>query len=246
MNVTAPGLSRDQMAARVARDIPDGWYVNLGLGLPTLIPDYIPPGREVVFHSENGILGMGPVPAKDAVDTWLINATKQNITLIPGASIFHHADSFAIIRGGHLDLCVLGAYEVAENGDIANWATSANDTLPGVGGAMDLAAGSRQLWALMEHTTKDGRPRLVQRCNYPLTASGVVKRVYTNLAVIEITPRGFEVLDMAPGLTFDALQSKTDAKLHLPAKAAPAKAAAPAKEERAPPRWDPLAIVPKR
>ena len=245
MSATAQGLSRDQMAARVARDIPDGWYVNLGLGLPTLIPDYIPPGREVVFHSENGILGMGPVPPKDAVDTWLINATKQNITLVPGASIFHHADSFAIIRGGHLDLCVLGAYEVAENGDIANWATSANDTLPGVGGAMDLAAGSRQLWALMEHTTKDGRPRLVQRCNYPLTASGVVKRVYTNLAVIEITPRGFEVLDMAPGLTFDALQSKTDAKLHLPAKAAPAKAV-PAKEERAPSRWDPLAIVPKR
>ena len=247
MNATAQGLSRDQMAARVARDIPDGWYVNLGLGLPTLIPDYIPQGREVVFHSENGILGMGPVPPKDAVDTWLINATKQNITLIPGASIFHHADSFAIIRGGHLDLCVLGAYEVAENGDIANWATSANDTLPGVGGAMDLAAGSRQLWALMEHVTKDGRPRLVQRCNYPLTASGVVKRVYTNLAVIEITPRGFEVLDMAPGLTFDALQSKTDAKLHLPAKTAPAKvAAAPAKEERAPPKWDPLSIVPKR
>ena len=245
MNATAPGLSRDLMAARVARDIPDGWYVNLGLGLPTLIPDYIPPGREVVFHSENGILGMGPVPPKDAVDTWLINATKQNITLLQGASIFHHADSFAIIRGGHLDLCVLGAYEVAENGDIANWATSANDTLPGVGGAMDLAAGSRQLWALMEHVTKDGRPRLVQRCNYPLTASGVVKRVYTNLAVLEITPKGFEVLDMAPGVTFDALQSKTDAKLHLPAKAAPAKAP-PQKQERAQHSWDPLSIVPKR
>lgn len=247
MSVTAnfKPLSREEMAARVARDIPDGWYVNLGLGLPTLIPDYIPKGREVVFHSENGILGMGPVPPKDAVDTWLINATKQNITLLEGASIFHHADSFAIIRGGHLDLCVLGAYEVAENGDIANWATSANDTLPGVGGAMDLAAGSRQLWALMEHTTKDGRARLVQRCNYPLTASGVVKRVYTNLAVIEITPRGFEVLDMAPGLSFDALQAKTDAKLHLPAKAAPSKVA-PAKQERAPQSWDPLAIVPKR
>jgi 3-oxoadipate CoA-transferase beta subunit len=234
------------MAARLARDIPEGWYVNLGLGLPTLIPDYIPAGREVVFHSENGILGMGPVPPKDQVDTWLINATKQNITLIPGASIFHHADSFALIRGGHLDLCVLGAYEVAENGDIANWATSANDTLPGVGGAMDLAAGSRQLWALMEHVTKDGRPRLVQRCNYPLTASGVVKRVYTNLAVLEVTQRGFEVLDMAPGLPFEALQSKTDAKLHLPAKAAPVRAAAPAKEERAPQSWDPLSIVPKR
>jgi 3-oxoadipate CoA-transferase beta subunit len=211
----AKPLSREDMAARLARDIPEGWYVNLGLGLPTLIPDYIPSGREVVFHSENGILGMGPVPPKDAVDTWLINATKQNITLVPGASIFHQAESFAMIRGGHLDLCVLGAYEVAENGDIANWATSANDTLPAVGGAMDLAAGSRQLWALMEHTTKDGRPRLVERCNYPLTASGVVKRVYTNLAVLDITPRGFEVLNMAPGLTFEALQSKTEAKLRL-------------------------------
>jgi 3-oxoadipate CoA-transferase, beta subunit len=211
-------LSREEMAGRLARDIPEGWYVNLGLGLPTLIPDYIPSGREVVFHSENGILGMGPVPPKDAVDTWLINATKQNITLVPGASIFHQAESFAMIRGGHLDLCVLGAYEVAENGDIAKWATSANDTLPAVGGAMDLAAGSRQLWALMEHTTKDGRPRLVQRCNYPLTASGVVKRVYTNLAVLDITQRGFEVLDMAPGLSFDALQSKTEAKLRMAAR----------------------------
>ena len=209
----AKPLSREDMAARLARDIPEGWYVNLGLGLPTLIPDYITPGREVVFHSENGILGMGPVPPKDAVDTWLINATKQNITLVPGASIFNQAESFAMIRGGHLDLCVLGAYEVAENGDIANWATSANDTLPAVGGAMDLAAGSRQLWALMEHTTKDGRPRLVERCNYPLTASGVVKRVYTNLAVLAVTPRGFEVLDMAPGLTFEELQAKTEAKL---------------------------------
>jgi 3-oxoadipate CoA-transferase, beta subunit len=211
----AKPLSREDMAARLARDIPEGWYVNLGLGLPTLIPDYIAPGREVVFHSENGILGMGPVPPKDAVDTWLINATKQNITLVPGASIFNQAESFAMIRGGHLDLCVLGAYEVAENGDIANWATSANDTLPAVGGAMDLAAGSRQLWALMEHTTKDGRPRLVQRCTYPLTASGVVKRVYTNLAVLDITPRGFEVLDMAPGLTLEALQAKTEAKLRM-------------------------------
>jgi len=245
MSTTAQGLSRDQMAARVARDIPDGWYVNLGLGLPTLIPDYIPEGREVVFHSENGILGMGPVPAKDELDTWLINATKQNITLLKGASIFHHADSFAIIRGGHLDLCVLGAYEVAENGDIANWATSANDTLPGVGGAMDLAAGSRQLWALMEHVTKDGRPRLVQRCNYPLTASGVVKRVYTNLAVLEVTPRGFEVLDIAPSVTFDALQSKTDAKLHMPAKATPSRAQA-ARQQPAQQSWDPLGIVPKR
>jgi len=207
-------LSRTDMAARLARDIPEGWYVNLGLGLPTLIPDYIPREREVVFHSENGVLGMGPVPPKDAVDTWLVNATKQNITLLKGASLFHHADSFGMIRGGHLDLCVLGAYEVAENGDIANWATNENDAIPAVGGAMDLSAGSRRLWVLMEHTTKEGTPRIVRRCSYPLTAAGVVKRVYTNLAVLEVTPDGFVVLDMAPGLSFESLQARTEAKLH--------------------------------
>ena len=207
-------FDRQQMAARLARDIPEGWYVNLGLGLPTLIPDHIPHGVEVVFHSENGVLGMGPVPPKDTVDPWLVNATKQNITLVPGASLFHHADSFGMIRGRHLDLCVLGAYEVAENGDVANWATNENDAIPAVGGAMDLSAGSKRLWVLMEHVTKEGLPRIVQRCSYPLTAAGVVKRVYTNLAVLEVTEQGFVVLDMAPGLTFDALQSKTEAKLH--------------------------------
>jgi len=209
-------LDRQEMAARLARDIPDGWYVNLGLGLPTLIPDHIPEHREVVFHSENGVLGMGPVPPKDRIDTWLVNATKQNITLLKGASLFHHADSFGMIRGGHLDLCVLGAYEVAENGDIANWATSDNDAVPAVGGAMDLSAGSKRLWVLMEHTTKEGRSRLVKRCNYPLTASCVVKRVYTNLAVLDVTARGFAILDIAPGLTFEALQARTEARLHWP------------------------------
>ena len=208
-------LDRQAMAARLARDIPEGWYVNLGLGLPTLIPDHIPQGREVVFHSENGVLGMGPVPAKDRVDTWLVNATKQNITLVKGASLFHHADSFGMIRGGHLDLCVLGAYEVAENGNIANWATSQNDAVPAVGGAMDLSAGSKRLWVLMEHSTKDGQSRLVKACKYPLTAAGVVKRVYTNLAVLDVTAEGFVVLDMAPGVTFDALQARTEAKLRL-------------------------------
>ena len=209
-------FSRTDMAARLARDIPEGWYVNLGLGLPTLIPDYIPVNREVVFHSENGVLGMGPVPAKDQLDTWLINATKQNITQVKGASLFHHADSFGMIRGGHLDLCVLGAYEVAENGDVANWATLQNDVVPAVGGAMDLSAGAKRLWVLMEHTTKDGQSRIVKRCTYPLTAAGVVKRVYTNLAVLEVTERGFEVLDVAPGLDFDALQARTAAKLYRP------------------------------
>lgn len=211
------GFSRTEMAARLARDIPEGWYVNLGLGLPTLIPDYIPQNREVVFHSENGVLGMGPVPPRDQIDTWLINATKQNITLRKGASLFHHADSFGMIRGGHLDLCVLGAYEVAENGDIANWRTLDNDVVPAVGGAMDLSAGSKRLWVLMEHVTKDGRSRVVKRCTYPLTAAGVVKRVYTNLAVLEVTERGFVVLDMAPGVTFDSLQAVTAAELRRPA-----------------------------
>lgn len=206
-------LSRNEIAARVARDIPEGWYVNLGLGLPTLIPDYIPKDREVVFHSENGVLGMGPVPAKDQIDTWLINATKQNITLLTGASLFHHADSFGMIRGGHIDLCVLGAYEVAQNGDIANWSTAQNDVIPAVGGAMDLSAGAKRLWVLMEHTTKDGRSRIVEHCGYPLTAAGVVKRVYTNLAVLDVTQRGFEVVDMVPGMTFEALQSVTSARL---------------------------------
>src|SRR5690349_8702316 len=238
-------LDRNGIAAWCARDIPEGWLVNLGIGIPTLVADFVPPDREVIFHAENGVIGVGPAPAPDAVNPFLINASTTHVTLRTGGSYVHHADSFAIARGGHLDLCVLGAYEVAENGDIANWATSANDTLPGVGGAMDLAAGSRQLWALMEHVTKDGRPRLVQRCNYPLTASGVVKRVYTNLAVFEVTPRGFEVLDIAPGVTFDALQSKTDAKLHQPAKAAPSRAPA-AKQQPAPQSWDPLGIVPKR
>jgi 3-oxoadipate CoA-transferase beta subunit len=207
-------LNRQEMAARLAHDIPEGWYVNLGLGLPTLIPDCIPAGREVVFHSENGVLGMGPVPPKANIDTWLVNATKQNITLVPGASLFHHADSFGMIRGEHLDLCVLGAYEVAENGDIANWATNENDAIPAVGGAMDLSAGSKRLWVLMEHTTKDGASRIVRRCSYPLTAAGVVKRLYTNLAVLDVTADGFSVLDMAPGLSFESLQARTDAKLH--------------------------------
>ncbi len=206
-------LSRVEMAARLARDIPEGWYVNLGIGLPTLVADRVPPGREVVFHSENGVLGMGPAPLPEARDPWLINAGKQHVTLVDGGAYVHHADSFAMIRGGHLDLCVLGAFEAAENGDIANWATSENDTAPAVGGAMDLAVGAKRLWVLMEHATKDGRPRLVRRCSYPLTARGVVTRVYTNLAVLEVTPRGFAVLDRTPGVTFEQLQSRTDAPL---------------------------------
>ena len=159
----------------------------------------MPLEREVIFHSENGVLGMGPAPPKDKIDPWLINAGKQYVTLRQGGSFCHHADSFSMIRGGHLDLCVLGAFQVAENGDIANWATRENDTAPAVGGAMDLAAGAKRLWVMMEHTTKDGTSKLVHRCSYPLTAVGAVKRVYTNLAVLDVTERGFVVLDMAPG-----------------------------------------------
>jgi 3-oxoadipate CoA-transferase beta subunit len=205
--------TRAQMAALVARDIPEGWYVNLGIGIPTLVADHIPEGREVVIHSENGLLGMGPAPAREAIDPWLINAGKQHVTMRAGGAFVHHADSFAIIRGGHLDLCVLGAFEVAENGDIANWATSENDTAPAVGGAMDLAAGAKRVWAVMEHTTREGRPKLVRRCGYPLTALAAVKRVYTNLAVMDVTEHGFEVIEMLAGLSREALQARTEAEL---------------------------------
>ena len=211
-------FSRDQMARRAAADIPEGWCVNLGIGIPTLVANYVPPDREVVFQSENGIIGMGPAPEKGREDPWLVNAGKQPITLVPGASFVGHADSFAMIRGGHIDLCVLGGFEVAENGDLANWATSENDTAPAVGGAMDLAAGAKRLWVLMEHTTKDGRPKVVERCGYPLTGLACVTRVYTNLAVLDLMPgRGFVVREMAPGVDFETLQNRSAARLHLDA-----------------------------
>jgi len=210
--------NRTQMAARVAQDIPEGWFVNLGIGIPTMVGDHVPMDREVILHSENGILGMGPAPAPDQVNAWLVNAGKQPVTLRPGGSFFHHADSFGMIRGGHIDLCVLGAFEVAANGDIANWATSENDTAPAVGGAMDLAAGAKRLWVVMEHTTKDGVPKLVERCSYPLTAMGAVQRVFTNLAVIDVVPgRGFVVREIVPSLSLADLQAKTGATLHTEA-----------------------------
>jgi 3-oxoadipate CoA-transferase beta subunit len=214
VKVAAKPMARRDMAKRLADDIPEGWYVNLGIGAPLQVADYVPQEREVVFQSENGILGMGPAPEPDKINRWLINAGKQYITLRAGGSYMHHADSFALIRGGHLDLCVLGAFQVAENGDVANWSTSDNESAPAVGGAMDLAAGARQLWVLMEHTTKSGDSRLVRRCSYPLTALGAVTRVYTNLAVLDVADDGFVVRDMAPGLTLDALQQVTDAPLH--------------------------------
>jgi 3-oxoacid CoA-transferase B subunit len=209
------GFDRKAMAARLAQDIPEGWVVNLGIGIPTMVADHVPLEREVILHSENGILGMGPAPPPDKVDPWLVNAGKQPVTLRPGGSYCHHADSFAMIRGGHIDLCVLGAFEVAENGDIANWATSENDTAPAVGGAMDLGAGAKRLWVIMEHTTKDGRPKLVERCGYPLTTPRAVKRVYTNLGVFDVVPeRGFVVRDLAPGVTLAQAQAASGATLH--------------------------------
>jgi 3-oxoadipate CoA-transferase beta subunit len=213
-NQTWRPLERDALAARLAQDIPEGWSVNLGIGIPTLVGNYVPPEREVIFHSENGILGMGPAPAPDKVNRWLINASSQYVTLRPGASFMSHSDSFALVRGGHLDLCVLGAFQVAENGDLANWARSDDDNAPAIGGAMDLAAGARRIWVVMEHNTRDGEKRLLRRCTYPLTAAGCVKRVYTDLAVIDVTANGFVVTDMVPGLSFDELQERTDAELH--------------------------------
>ena len=211
---TLKTLSRDAMAARIAADIPEGWVVNLGIGAPTLVANHVPPQREVIFHSENGILGVGPTPAPGHINPWLINAGKQHVTLRDGASIIGHADSFAIIRGGHLDLAVLGGYEVAANGDLANWSTGANDLAPGVGGAMDLGAGAKRVWVLMDHTTKSGAPKLVQTCSYPLTALGSVTRIYTNIAVIDVTPRGFLLLETAAGISFEDVQARTGAKLH--------------------------------
>jgi 3-oxoadipate CoA-transferase, beta subunit len=208
-------LTRDDIARRAARDIPDGVYVNLGIGLPTLAANYAPADREVVYHSENGILGLGPTPAPGDEDPDLINAGKQLVTLLPGASIFHHTDAFAMIRGGHIDLALLGAMQVAENGDLANWSTDDEKFPPAVGGAMDLGAGARSVWVLMEHTTKDGAPKILERCTYPLTAAGVVDRIYTNLAVIDVTEGGLVVREMAPGLDFADLQRKSGARLRL-------------------------------
>jgi 3-oxoadipate CoA-transferase beta subunit len=210
-------LDRDGIAARIARDIPEGWFVNLGIGIPTKVSDFVPADREVIFHAENGVIGIGPAPRPEQINPYLVNAGVQPITLITGAALVHHADSFAIARGGHLDLCVLGAFEVAENGDIANWARSPDEPVKQVGGAMDLAVGAQRLWVAMEHITKaDGGSRIRVACSYPLTAKGVVKRVYTDLAVLEVTPRGFAVLDMIPGMTRDALQARTEAMLIWP------------------------------
>jgi 3-oxoadipate CoA-transferase beta subunit len=207
-------LTREQMAWRAAQDLPEGAFVNLGIGIPTLTASYVPPDREVIFHSENGVLGLGPKPGPGEEDENLIDAGKNLTTLITGGCYVHHADAFLMIRGGHLDISLLGAFEVSENGDLANWTTEDPAFPPGVGGAMDLAVGAKRIWLIMEHTSKDGKPRLLETCTMPLTAPGVVKRVYTNLAVVDVTERGFEVVEMNPEITFEALQARTGAKLH--------------------------------
>jgi 3-oxoadipate CoA-transferase beta subunit len=204
-----PRWTRDQMAARVARDIVDGSIVNLGIGLPTLIANHLPAGREVILHSENGIIGMGPAPPPGEEDFDLTNAGKQPVTLLPGGSFFHHADSFAMMRGGHLDVCVLGGFQVSRRGDLANWHTGAAGAIPAVGGAMDLAIGAKKTWVMMEHLTKAGESKLVERCTYPLTALACVSRVYTDLAVIDVGPRGATVVEIVEGLGFDDLQAVT-------------------------------------
>jgi 3-oxoadipate CoA-transferase beta subunit len=199
--------SKDELAARVAQDIPEGATVNLGIGQPTLVANHIPSSREVLLHSENGILGMGPAPAKGQEDYDLINAGKQPVTLLPGGAYFHHADSFAMMRGGHLDICVLGAFQVSATGDLANWHTGEADAIPAVGGAMDLAVGAKQTWVMMDLQTKQGQSKLVQACSYPLTGIACVKRVYTDLATLACTPQGLEVIDMVEGLGIEELSA---------------------------------------
>lgn len=207
------GLSREQMAERVARDIPDGSYVNLGIGMPELIARYVPEGRELIYHTENGLLGMGPSPKEGEGDPELINAGKRRVTALPGASYFHHADSFTMIRGGHIDLCVLGALQVAANGDLANWSTGAPGAIPAVGGAMDLVAGVKNIYVITQHCTRQGDPKLIEACTYPLTGKGVVDRIYTDLAVIDVTPEGFRLVELSPGVGFDYVQERTGARL---------------------------------
>lgn len=211
--VTQAGLTREEMARRAAQDIPNGWYVNLGIGIPERVVKYVPEGREVIYHTENGLLGMGPSPDPGSGDPELINAGKRQVTAIPGAAFFHHADSFTMIRGGHIDLCVLGALQVSKKGDLANWSTGAADAIPAVGGAMDLVAGVKTIYVITQHTTKDGAPKLVESCTYPLTGPGVVDRIYTDLAVIDVTNHGFQLVELAPGVDYDYVAELTGAAL---------------------------------
>jgi 3-oxoadipate CoA-transferase beta subunit len=214
--MSAEGWTPDEIARRVAADIPDGSFVNLGIGRPEAVANFIPEGKELVFHSENGLLGMGPSPAANAIDLELINAGKKPVTTVPGAAFFHQADSFAMIRGGHIDVCVMGALQVSSRGDLANWSTGAPGAIPAVGGAMDLSVGAKAIFVLMTHTTKDGQPKLVEDITFPATSRGVVSRVYTELAVINIDTDGFVLRESAPGLAFGDLQARTGAPIRRP------------------------------
>ena len=207
------GWTREQMAQRLAVDIPDGSYVNLGIGMPELVARFIPEGREAIYHVENGLLGMGPDPAPGTEDPELINAGKKPVTAIQGAAYFHHADSFVMIRGRHIDLCVLGAMQVAENGDLANWSTGAPDAIPAVGGAMDLVAGVKTIFVITQHVTKTGDPKILRECTYPLTGKGVVDRIYTDLAVLDVTPDGLLAQEHAPGISLETVRERTEAPL---------------------------------
>ncbi len=209
------GWSREQMAQKIANDIPNGSYVNLGIGLPELVANYIPSDREVIFHTENGLLGVGASPAEGQEDDELINAGKKPVTAIKGACFFHHADSFAMIRGGHIDICVLGAFQVSEIGDLANWSTGEPNAIPAVGGAMDLVAGVKTIYIITQHITKKGEPKIVKKCKYPLTGKGVVSRIYSDWAVIDVTDKGLFVRELAPGVDIDFLRNNTEAELHL-------------------------------
>lgn len=199
--------TKDQIAARVAQDMPDGAYVNLGIGMPTLVANHLPQGLEIILHSENGILGMGPAPDKAHEDFDLINAGKQPVTLLPGGAYFHHNDSFAMMRGGHLDICVLGAFQVSERGDLANWHTGEADAIPAVGGAMDLAIGAKQTWVMMDLLTKQGQSKVVRACTYPLTGLACVSRIYTDLATLEVTDQGLKLIDAVDGLSHADLEA---------------------------------------
>jgi 3-oxoadipate CoA-transferase, beta subunit len=211
--VPARRFTRDEIARRVGQDIPDGAYVNLGIGLPTMVANHLPRDREIVLHTENGLLGMGPAPQPGREDPDLINAGKQPVTALPGAAFFHHADSFAMMRGGHLDICVLGAFQVSVSGDLANWHTGAPDAIPAVGGAMDLALGAKRVFVMMEHLTRSGESKIVPRCTYPVTALACVSRIYTDLAVIDVTPQGLAVVDVIDGLSHDELVRLTGVPL---------------------------------
>lgn len=208
------GWDRVEMAQKAALDIPDGSYVNLGIGIPEMVADFVPEDREVIYQTENGLLGMGKVPEKGQEDSELVNAGKKYVTSIPGASYFHHADSFTMIRGGHIDICVLGAMQVSEEGDLANWSTGAKDAIPAVGGAMDLVAGVKRIFVITQHVTKHGDPKIVDKCTFPLTGKQVVERIYTNLAIIDVKKEGLFVRELAPNVTFDYLQQQTVPKLN--------------------------------